>query len=276
MAGYAKVFSSIVTSSLWCMEHAVLRIWIAMLTTCNSEGVVEGSVPGFASLCRVTIEEMEKAVKVLSSPDPHSRTQDFEGRRIEVIPGGWKILNYKSYRDKGQEKEGSKAPFMRLSRQRAKARLEAEGNGNALPEDATSYPTANANAGTEVPPKPPRGGKGRRTRQEILQPFSEGTRRVVNTLGVEWHKEDPKDGRKITISPEGFAEAVDRVKAEQPHLDDDLIIDAGRNYLAEKRERYKAPQWFFGVEGPWGGYVRAILTRREREAGKPQQLKAVG
>jgi len=128
----------------------------------------------------------------------------------------------------------------------------------------------------EVPPKPPKGGGRRRSRAEILTPFSQGTRLVVNTLGAEWHKEDPRDGRKIIISPEGFAEAVDRIKAEQPHADDEILIEAGRNYLAETRERYKAPQWFFGVEGPWGGYIRAILTRREREAGGIQPLQAVG
>jgi uncharacterized protein YdaU (DUF1376 family) len=127
----------------------------------------------------------------------------------------------------------------------------------------------------ELPPKPPKGGGRRRTRTEILTPFPEGTRRVVNTLGAEWHKEDPRDGRKISISPEGFAQAVERIKAEQPQADDETLIEAGRNYLAEKRERYQAPQWFFGVEGPWGAYIRAILTRREHEAGRAQPLQAV-
>jgi hypothetical protein len=143
MAGYVKLFDSLLTSSLWCHEHYVLRIWIAMLARCNSQGVVEGSVPGFASLCRVTTEEMRTALDLLISPDPDSRTTDHEGRRLEVVPGGWRILNYKAYRDKGQEKEGSKAPFMRALRARVT-------HGNALPEAVTSDPAANAVK--EVPP----------------------------------------------------------------------------------------------------------------------------
>lgn len=149
MAGYVKVFDSLLTSSLWCHEHYVLRVWIAMLARCNQQGVVEGSVPGFASLCRVTTEEMRAALDLLTGPDPDSRTSDHEGRRLEVVPGGWRILNYKAYRDRGQEKEGSKAPFMRALRERVT-------KGNALPPRVTGDPTATAVK--EVPPTPPEGG----------------------------------------------------------------------------------------------------------------------
>jgi hypothetical protein len=172
MAGYVKVFDSLLTSSLWCHEHYVLRIWIAMLARCNSQGVVEGSVPGFASLCRVTTEEMRAALELFTSPDPDSRTPDHEGRRLEVVPGGWRILNYKAYRDKGQEKEGSKAPFMRALRARVT-------HGNALPEPVTSDPAANAvkevpptgvSSAPEAPPapRPPKADPLAPLREEIL------------------------------------------------------------------------------------------------------------
>jgi len=116
MSGFSKLFSSIVTSTIWCEEHQTLRVWIALLATCDSDGRVEGSLPGFASLARVTLDEMIHAVEILSSPDPHSRTPDNEGRRIESIPGGWLILNYATYREKGQAKEGSRAPYFRARR----------------------------------------------------------------------------------------------------------------------------------------------------------------
>jgi hypothetical protein len=113
MAGFAKLFSSIVTSSVWCEDHATLRVWIGLLATADAEGIVEGSIPGFASLCRVTIEEMKAALAKFSAPDPHSRTPDHEGRRIEAIQGGWRILNYLAYRQQAQAKEGSRAPYYR-------------------------------------------------------------------------------------------------------------------------------------------------------------------
>jgi len=150
MAGYVKVFDSLLTSSLWCHEHYVLRIWIAMLARCNQQGVVEGSVPGFASLCRVTAEEMRTALELLTGPDPDSRTPDHEGRRLEIVQGGWRILNYGSYREKSQEKDGSKAPFMRTLRAKRKEHPGPVTDGNALPQEVTRYPAATA--GTEVPP----------------------------------------------------------------------------------------------------------------------------
>lgn len=261
MAGYAKVFSSIVTSSLWCMEHAVLRIWIAMLTTCNSEGVVEGSIPGFASLCRVTIEEMEKAVQVLSSPDPHSRTQDFEGRRIEVIPGGWRILNYKSYRDKGQEKEGSKAPFMRASRQRAKARQHPETVGNALPEECTSYPNANANAikEKEVRPTPsapastpPDKKKPKRVQTTCLKPDAiEAFEAIWSTPPKTFPKWD-RDTKAFLDEPVHKGSRLEAERAFQ------AVVDAG---VDSPKILYAA---FFAYitegEGPKKGFFQAVST----------------
>ena len=32
------------------------------------------------------------------SPDQYSRTQDHEGRRIEAVEGGWRLLNHAKYR----------------------------------------------------------------------------------------------------------------------------------------------------------------------------------
>lgn len=118
MAGYSKLFSGLVTSSVWCLDNATLRVWIAMLALKNVKGDVEGSIPGFASLARISVEEMRKAVGILSSPDPDSRTTDQEGRRILPIPGGWHVVNHEKYRNMGQSQEGSRAPYMRDYRAR--------------------------------------------------------------------------------------------------------------------------------------------------------------
>jgi len=118
VTGWTKLFSGIVTSSVWCEDHATVRVWVAMLATADADGVVEGSIPGFANLARVTVEEMRAAIERLSAPDPDSRTPDHEGRRIEAIEGGWRVLNYAKYREKAQEKEGSRAPYYRAYRRR--------------------------------------------------------------------------------------------------------------------------------------------------------------
>jgi hypothetical protein len=113
MAGFSKLFSSIVTSTIWGENHATVRVWITMLATADYDGNVEGSVPGLAHLARVTMDEVQHALKILSSPDPFSRSKEHEGRRIEAFDGGWRILNYAKYRERAQAKEGSRAPYFR-------------------------------------------------------------------------------------------------------------------------------------------------------------------
>lgn len=71
-----------------------------MLCMADKNGVVEASVPGLADLARVELKDCEDALERLSSPDKYSRSQDFEGRRIEIADGGWLLLNYKKYRGK--------------------------------------------------------------------------------------------------------------------------------------------------------------------------------
>lgn len=71
-----------------------------MLALRDGRHVVEASVPGLASLARVSVEECREAIQRFESPDPDSRSPDFGGRRIEKVEGGWRILNGEKYRQK--------------------------------------------------------------------------------------------------------------------------------------------------------------------------------
>lgn len=109
-------------------------------------------------------------------------------------------------------------------------------------------------------PPTPKGARSRRSRVEILGAFSTEVCNVVNTLTAEWRGEDPEDGRSITVSIEDMGKAVDSILKAQPNVTPDMLIQAGRDYLASPRMRYKAPQYFFGPQGPWDGFVRAQMT----------------
>jgi hypothetical protein len=100
---FTKLFSSITESTIWCEPHATVRVWIAMLAKCDRHGAIQASVPGFARLANVTLAECEAAIATLLAPDAYSRTPDNEGRRIEVIEGGWRLLNHAKYRDMRDE-----------------------------------------------------------------------------------------------------------------------------------------------------------------------------
>src|SRR3974390_2274910 len=99
MPGYCKLVDEITTSSIWMESDQTLRVWIAMLAKKDCNGIVRGSIPGFAHLCRMTVEQFEEVLQILMSPDKYSRTKDNEGRRIEPTEGGWHVINHTKYRD---------------------------------------------------------------------------------------------------------------------------------------------------------------------------------
>lgn len=106
---YTKLFNTIVTSTIWQEDKDTKILWITMLAIADFEGKVEGSIPGLANLAGLSIGETKTAIDKLMAPDPYSRTKDNEGRRIAEIDGGWIILNYAKYRNKG----GSRAEYYR-------------------------------------------------------------------------------------------------------------------------------------------------------------------
>lgn len=96
--GYTKLFSSIIFSSIWREKNEVRIVWITMLALRDRDNEVHASVPGLADAARVPVEECRAALAVLEAPDPDSRSTEFDGRRIEKIDGGWRILNGDKYR----------------------------------------------------------------------------------------------------------------------------------------------------------------------------------
>ncbi len=100
MNNFTKLSSAIVTSTIWQEDNPTRIVWVTMLATADACGRVEGSIPGLAHIARVTVEECERALDRLMSPDPYSRTKEYEGRRVEEIDGGWRILNYAKYRER--------------------------------------------------------------------------------------------------------------------------------------------------------------------------------
>lgn len=121
MAGYTKLFSSIVGSTIWREDSDTRVVWVTMLALADQGGVVEASVPGLADLARVSVEQAKIALAKFMAPDEYSRTPDFEGRRIEPVDGGWLILNHGKYREKLSAEYKKARAAMRQKRHRASA-----------------------------------------------------------------------------------------------------------------------------------------------------------
>lgn len=105
MSGYTKLFSDIVLSSIWREDDSTRVVFITLLALCNRDGLVMASVPGLASAANVELETLLKALELLENPDKWSRDTDHEGRRIEKIDGGWRVLNYLKYRERMNREE---------------------------------------------------------------------------------------------------------------------------------------------------------------------------
>ena len=147
MAGFTKLFSSIVDSTIWRESKETKIVWITMLAKADRRGIVEAALPGLADAARVSVDECRAAMQVLSSPDPDSRSKEYEGRRIKEIDGGFQILNYAKYREKLSADERreymrsymvdyrgkltvNKSKLCKLPLAQAEAEAEAEARGN--------------------------------------------------------------------------------------------------------------------------------------------------
>ena len=97
---YTKLDSNIINSSIWLEDKDTKILWITMLAMSDQEGYVGAALPGLARNAGLSLEECGAALDKLMQPDPHSRSQFKEGRRVEKVDRGWNIINYKTYRDK--------------------------------------------------------------------------------------------------------------------------------------------------------------------------------
>jgi hypothetical protein len=102
---FVKLHSSILDSSVWLEDDKTRLVWVTLLAMADRDGVVESSVPGLAHRAHVPRRACERALEIFMAPDPDSRTPDHDGRRIEKVPGGWRLLNYEPYREKGSAEE---------------------------------------------------------------------------------------------------------------------------------------------------------------------------
>ena len=95
---FTKLFNSILDSTIWQEPPATKLVWITLLAMADRSGDVHASIPGLAKRAGVTLPECEAALACLTSPDRYSRTQEHDGRRIEIIDGGFALLNHGKYR----------------------------------------------------------------------------------------------------------------------------------------------------------------------------------
>lgn len=96
---YVKLFSSILTSSIWTASLETRVLWITMLAMADRDGFVRASPSGLARMAVLDPVACRPALAELEGPDVESSNQKWGGRRIERLEGGWQIINYPDFRD---------------------------------------------------------------------------------------------------------------------------------------------------------------------------------
>lgn len=97
---FVKLDCGIIHSSLWAEDSDTKVCWITMLLLADATGFVRAAASAIAREAGIPAEVARRALELFSSPDDESRTPDNQGKRIEKVDGGYRVLNYEKYRER--------------------------------------------------------------------------------------------------------------------------------------------------------------------------------
>lgn len=242
---FIKLHASILDSSVWLEDDKTVRVWIALMAMANRDGVVEASVPGLAHRARVSRKATDRALEIFTAPDVDSRTPTDDGRRIEKVAGGWRLINYHPYRDKASPADVREKAAARQRAWRERNAVtpvitlrnavtcdvtpgdtgndigEADGEGSGSPSALSSSPSS------RLPdPDQTRDPSAPRTAYELTSLF-----------GVMWGKRYGRMwlGQQTAAKP--ATQFMDRTEAEREALAP-MILPALERFLADERGFY--------------------------------------
>jgi len=102
---YTRVFESILDSSLnvQSVPASARWLWITMLLIADKSrtGIVDMPIERLAARAGLSVSQTNEGLSILCAPDPESRSDKEEGRRLVPIRDdssrGWRLVNYDDY-----------------------------------------------------------------------------------------------------------------------------------------------------------------------------------
>jgi len=148
---YGKIFDSMYDGTIAANWKALVTFQ-QMIVLCGADGVIDMTPPALSRRTGIPLEIIEEGIEVLANPDPYSRSQVEDGRRIVLIdenrPWGWIIVNHKHYRDLVSKSDKSK-----YDRGRYEARKgEKEDNSQKSTDSTHAHAKANNRMGRFLKP----------------------------------------------------------------------------------------------------------------------------
>jgi hypothetical protein len=156
---YNKLFTSILDSSIWLEEPTTKVVWVTLMAAMDEDSFAHFSaIQNLANRAVLSLSDTEAAVKILESPDPNSADPEFDGRRIERVPGGYLVLNAKKYSEFSTRAIAREKVRKRVEKHRLKKHIADETpkprNAHVTPASKNTSEKLNA-AVTPVLPKVP-------------------------------------------------------------------------------------------------------------------------
>lgn len=156
---YGKIFDSIYDGTL-VENWQALVTFQQMIVLADADGMLDMTPRALSARTGIPLEIIEAGIAVLEAPDPHSRTPDQDGRRIERIDEhrtwGWHLINHAKYK---HLKDASEVRAQNRERQqRFRDRMDVTLR-NSMSRDVTLGNTKSRHTDTDTDTKKPLGDK---------------------------------------------------------------------------------------------------------------------
>ena len=120
---YGKIYTTIYEGTLYGHWEAIVTMQ-QLIVLASPDGIVDMTPQALAARTSIPLKIIEKGLKVLSDPDPHSRTPGDDGRRIALLddhrPWGWRLVNHEKYVHLRSVEQKREADRLRISEKRIK------------------------------------------------------------------------------------------------------------------------------------------------------------
>lgn len=279
---YTPIFRSVLSSRVWALSPAQRCVWMWLQLHADPEGYICADVTGVALGARVTGDEAREALELLALTDADAEPDDpYEGRIIERVPKGWRVLNYEEQRDlaKREARNARNRRYMRTARSKGPA------NDTELqPVEPAAAEACVPCVPTVAPPKPKPKSKPKTISSEGDSPLPPVVVDVVVTE-AEPEPEPPT----VALSPSRVLNRIpatwqpseslraDAVMAGVPDLDERIQglregpIGGKRGVFEDQLENYIRK--FFPDWRVWGETKRAKALPDAFEVAAPKRVK---
>ena len=121
---FAKIFSQIYDGTLGG-DWKALVTFQQMLVLSDESGIIDMTPAAIHRVTGIPLDIIEHGVAKLAEPDPHSRSDAHEGRRIVLLdpdrPWGWTVVNKRYYRDLANREDKRRKDRERIAEKREKS-----------------------------------------------------------------------------------------------------------------------------------------------------------